>query len=229
MVIYCNFKNDNYFSQHNYVSINELNNINKKDIIKLNITETNLNVLPDLSSYINLQCLICSYNELTELPDLSKCINLELLYCENNKLIKLPDLSKCVKLKLLYCSNNKLTTLSNLSKCINLQILSCYNNKLVEINSLENLNNLEHLFLNNNLLIKIPIFKYKNIKYLFLNNNKINDIDKINIISNYCVKMIYKCYNKFNTYKYNINTSFIINNFIKKYYYLHIINYYKHF
>lgn len=79
--------------------------------MKTKITEEEFKVLlvngvKDFSQYrMEVERLVCSWNNLTALPELP---NVEVLYCENNQLTALPDLTSCLQL---VCHKNQLTKL----------------------------------------------------------------------------------------------------------------------
>ena len=91
-------------------------------IMTINLENNNLDVLPDLSRFTNLQYLHCSFNVLTSLPKLNE--TLLGLYCSNNKLTSLPKLNKC--LKLIYCCDNELTILPEFNEHLE-EVFCCYN------------------------------------------------------------------------------------------------------
>ena len=115
------------------------------NITKLNLSNSNLSELPDLSRFYNLQVLICNKNFLTIIKDLPE--TLLVLVCKFNKLTELylPNSlkkldCKCNLLTELYlpnnlqelnCSYNKLTKLKELP--IKLKKLNCAGNLLTEI------------------------------------------------------------------------------------------------
>ena len=74
----------------------------------INVNGRQLNYLPDLTRFTNLQILYCYNNHLTELPTLNE--NLQELYCYNNHLTELPTLNE--KLKKLFCHNNQLISIT---------------------------------------------------------------------------------------------------------------------
>ena len=84
----------------------------------------------DYSSIIELDL---SNKQLNELPDLSKYTNLEILNCNNNNLTNLYNLPQ--SLKVLYCSENKLTDLTRIGRLSNLEILKCKNNNIKYIHT----------------------------------------------------------------------------------------------
>ena len=93
------------------------------DLNEIDVSNKNLDYLPDLSRFKKLKILYCSSNNLTSLPVLPK--NLKELYCGYNKLSSLPILPK--KLERLDCEYNNLTSLPVLPK--NLKSLYCFNNE----------------------------------------------------------------------------------------------------
>ena len=120
------------------------------DIKSIDVSEQNLNYLPSLSRFKNLEILYCSRNNLTSLPPLPE--NLKRLYCNTNKLTSLPHLPK--KLEILYCNTNQLTSLRSLNE--KLEILYYDNNPISEIikgnnidvikKQIQTINNFRHLY-----------------------------------------------------------------------------------
>ena len=98
-----------------------------RDIKSIYVSEQNLNYLPSLSRFKNLEILYCSGNNLTSLPPLPD--NLKKLYCNANKLTSLPHLPK--NLEILYCQYNQLTSLPPLNE--KLEELCCNTNKLTSL------------------------------------------------------------------------------------------------
>lgn len=119
------------------------------DIKSIDVSEHNLNYLPSLSRFKNLEILYCSRNNLISLPPLPE--NLKRLFCNTNKLISLPPLPK--KLEILYCFYNQLTSLPSLNE--ELEELYCENNPISEIingnnigvikKQIQTINNFRHL------------------------------------------------------------------------------------
>ena len=148
----------------------------------------NLTYLPDLTRFIYLETLDCTYSKLTNLPDLPD--SLILLNCSENKLISLPDLPKT--LKHLNCQNNKLTNLPYLPE--NLESLSCETNYLTSLPNLPE--TILMMMCDNNPIYKVleNILFHTKINKL---NNTINIINKFRELY-YCIK--YK--NKFRKWLY---------------------------
>ena len=137
-----------------------------KDIETIYVSEQNLNYLPSLSRFTNLEILYCSHNNLTSLPPLPD--NLKRLFCNTNKLTSLPPLNE--NLIYLDCNNNILTSLPPLPE--KLEELVCYRNKLTSLPPLPE--KLEYLCCFNNPISEI------------INGNNTSEIKKqIQILNNF--------------------------------------------
>ena len=99
-------------------------------ITSLDLSNQQLDVLPDLSMYINLIKLNCNCNNLTALDNLPP--NLKSLCCCYNQITLLDNLPS--SLLELYCYDNKLISLDNLPP--NLLELYCYNNQITLLDNL---------------------------------------------------------------------------------------------
>jgi hypothetical protein len=64
------------------------------DTLIIDISGGDINSLPDLTRFKNLEILRCSYNKLTSLPTLPQ--NLKILHCSNNQLIICYCVNKCL-------------------------------------------------------------------------------------------------------------------------------------
>jgi len=167
-------------------------------VTKLDLSEQNLQVLPDLSLYTNLQILCCFNNQLTSLDNLPP--TLQELYCWDNQLTRIggadfrgsdndqwtlveEGVQRLTKtesafgtsldnlppnLQTLLCSHNQLTTLDNLPP--NLQTLWCSNNQLTSLDNLPP--NLQELCCQNNQLTSLNNLP-STLKRLLFNNNPI--------------------------------------------------------
>jgi Leucine-rich repeat (LRR) protein len=69
-----------------------------KNIIQLNIQNSNIKILGNLGNLINLKYLNCSYNQLTSLEEIENLVNLKYLNCKNNQLTSLEGIEKIVNL-----------------------------------------------------------------------------------------------------------------------------------
>lgn len=96
----------------------------------VDVSHTSITNLGTLSTAKNLKSLRAEYCSLEKI-DLQTFILLESLYCSNNQLTSL-NLSKCANLKDLYCSNNNISTLElgNINSLVN---IDCANNKIEEL------------------------------------------------------------------------------------------------
>ena len=137
------------------------------DVDIIDVSNKNLDYLPDLLRFKKLKELHCDYNNLTSLPILPK--KLKELYCGFNKLSLLPVLPE--NLIVLGCSHNKLTSLPVLPK--NLKRLFFHNNKLTSLPVLSE--KLELLYCDNNKLTSLPVLPEK-LKYSCFFGNPICDI-----------------------------------------------------
>jgi len=154
-----------------------------------------LTYIPDLSKFINLKKLNCSFNKISSLPTSLPDTIEELILYQNelNAVSKLP-----YSLKTLCCSHNKnLTSLpndlpNNLEKmylyyndfvCLpslpnSLQILYiCFNDKLINLPSLPG--NLKKLYCYNNKLLTVLPLLPNGIKVVECHNNILNSISTI--------------------------------------------------
>ena len=94
-----------------------MEDIDYSNIIELDLSNKQLNALPDLSKYTNLEILNCYNNNLTSLDNLPT--TLKKLNCNHNNITNLDNLPP--NLKKLKCSNTKIICLDYLPQ--NLQIL----------------------------------------------------------------------------------------------------------
>jgi len=168
------------------LSIEEYLNTIPSTCKMINISSKNLQVLPNLTRFKNLEILICDNNNITSLPKLNK--NLKILVCNNNQLSNLPRLPK--NLEMLMCNNNNLSSLPKLNE--NLTVLNCNDNQLLCLPHLNR--NLKILNCYNNLLSMLPILNNR-LTIILYYNNPICDIisaihiteikTKINILNNF--------------------------------------------
>ena len=142
-----------------------------EDIQKINVSDKDINYLPDLRRFKKLKILNCNNNKLTSLPHFNE--KLEKIYCCHNQLSSLPLLNE--NLKELYCSHNQLTSLPQFNK--KLEQLNCSNN---QITSLPHFNEkLEKIYCSYNQLSFLPHLN-KKLKILYCRNNKLNSLPYFN-------------------------------------------------
>ena len=103
-------------------------------VTELILSGQNLQVLPDLSLYTNLQRLDCHNNKLTRLDNLPP--NLQTLYCRDNKIISLDILPPT--LQELYCSKNPIYT-----TCKKIHGFELYVKTIEQYNKIKCIENLE--------------------------------------------------------------------------------------
>ncbi|CAG8592538.1 36329_t:CDS:2, partial [Racocetra persica] len=102
----------------------------RENTTKLGISSENLEGELDLSDFVNLRSLNCSYNKLTSL-NINNCSQLESIWCTGNQLINL-EISSCPNLTLIDCSENQLVGL-DFSQNNSLSEIHCHGNLLEEI------------------------------------------------------------------------------------------------
>src|SRR5690554_564552 len=96
-------------------------------VINLNVNGKDISSLEGIESFVNIEELKCSSNNLVTL-DMSQNPNLQRLDCERNQLTAL-DVYQNTNLKILACYTNQLNNL-DVSQNINLEILDCPRNHL---------------------------------------------------------------------------------------------------
>lgn len=150
----------------------------QKSIKCLFIAENDLEELPDLTDYKNLEILEIGNNNINDLGRLPRSL-LELT-CRSNKIRYLPDADECPKISRIDCSMNEITNIPSYS---NIKSLRCANNKLKNIPELITL---ENLICNNN-EIDLINSKCVNLRYLDCSNNKLTKISNYpNLIDLIC-------------------------------------------
>jgi Leucine-rich repeat (LRR) protein len=161
---------------YNYPSFNVEEYLNSlpDNIIEIDLSNKGITSIPDLSRFINLQQLDCSYNKLITLPKLNS--TLQQLDCSHNDLSSLPELN--INLLHLDCSDNNLTSLPELNE--NLYQLVCSDNNLTSLPRLNK--NLLRLNCSNNYLTSLPELN-ENLWELVCSYNNITslpDLKKLN-------------------------------------------------
>ena len=120
---------------------------NLSSLVSLNIEETGLTVVPDLSGLSSLEGLMIRDNEsLTTVPSLSGLSSLEsLVIRDNESLTTVPSLSGLTNLTSLSFGENSLTSIPNLSGLTNLESLHVSEGLLTSVPNLSELTNLKYV------------------------------------------------------------------------------------
>jgi len=135
------------FTEQDALDYCQLNNIDIKNIIELDLSHNELTDITGIKLFKNLETLWLYENNLTYiyvLKDLNKLKTLNISY---NKLTDISVLKDLTKLENLWLHNNKIINISEVKNLINLKDLSIYNLELESdqieyINSLKKLNTL---------------------------------------------------------------------------------------
>ncbi len=142
-------------------------------VINLNVNGRNISSLEGIQSFINLEVLHCSNNQLSTL-DMSQNVNLQKLICNSNQLNNL-NVTQNSNLEFLWCQDNQLSVL-DVSQNLNLEALRCAYNLLGSIDITQNLN-LLILDCGNNQLTALDVSNNTNLERLSFDNNLISSID----------------------------------------------------
>lgn len=139
---------------------------------ELNCSSNQLIAL-DMSLNLNLQKLTCIFNHLSNL-NVSQNINLSYLWCQDNELADL-DVSQNLNLEILRCSYNPLASI-DVAQNPNLLILDCGKNQLTVLDVTQNIN-LERLSFDDNLISSIDISQNLNLEVLTCWDNLLSQLD----------------------------------------------------
>ncbi len=128
----------------------------------------------------NLVSLNISNTKIEDLKELSKFPNLELLYMSNNLVKNIDNLPLFENLEVLSIDHTGLSTIGRLSVYKKLKKLRILKNNISDFSPISELTNLETIVANDNNVSCLDDFvKLKNLKVLFLGNNQISDISLI--------------------------------------------------
>jgi Leucine-rich repeat (LRR) protein len=147
------------------------------NIIKLNISNSNIETLGNLENLVNLTHLNCSSNQLISLEGIEKLINLRHLTCGHNQLISLEEIENLINLTFFHCTDNQLESLRGMENLSNLRYFDCSNNQLTSLEGISNLVNLKNFYYSTNNLIlleaiEISIKLIKNDKKMIHNMSR---------------------------------------------------------
>ncbi|URM35773.1 DUF7619 domain-containing protein [Flavobacterium anhuiense] len=156
--------------ESNISSLDQLSNFS--NLIGLYCSNNNLEIL-DVSNLKKLTGLSCSTNLITDL-NLSNLSKLTSLICGQNKLTSL-NVSNLTELRIIECNNNDLQSL-DVSNSSHLRELVCYKNKLTEL-KLPNSTVLWFFKCAQNLLPSLDIAKLPGLEYFDFWDNKITFLD----------------------------------------------------
>jgi len=125
-------------------------------VLKLDVSNSNIESLIGVNSFTNLEQLICNNNQLTDL-DVSGLDQMQIFECINNQITSL-DVSNFVNQSYINCNNNLISDLI-VGESNNIVWLQCRNNLLTTLD-MNGSSSLEVLLCSNNLL-----------NTLYINNN----------------------------------------------------------
>ncbi|HLW31532.1 MAG TPA: T9SS type A sorting domain-containing protein [Aequorivita sp.] len=145
-------------------------------VINLNISFKDIQSMEGIQSFINLQVLHCSNNQLSSL-NMSHNLNLQWLRCGSNYLSNL-DITQNLNLIHLWCDNNQLSDL-DVSHNLNLESLWCRNNPLSSIDLSLNLN-LESFDCSNTQLNILDLSKNSNLRELYCEDSQLTMLNIAN-------------------------------------------------
>lgn len=144
--------------------------------LHLNLSDRKLGNIQILCSYIHLQKLDVSYNEITDLSCVSYMPYLTELNASRNKLSTFFDFIPPKNLMVADLSFNNITSMKDLSAHRALTTLLLNNNNIQEITGLEKCTSLQHVNLADNNIHTICGFGHLPIRTLSLASNQIKDI-----------------------------------------------------
>jgi hypothetical protein len=124
-----------------------------EEVKNLNVPSSNIASLDGITSFVNIEYVICNDNLLTSL-NLSGLSNLDNIQCNNNQIDNI-NLQGLINLTSLICLNNQITEI-DVSMLTNLNTLNCTNNLLTTLD-ITSLTNLVFLACNNNQLVELFI------------------------------------------------------------------------
>lgn len=142
-------------------------------VFALYVEWSNIISLEGMQSFINIEILVCSNNQITSL-DLTQNINLYALNCFENQITSL-DFTYNPDLYTLICDSNQLSNL-DLTQNPNLRSLYIGNNDLTTLELTQN-PNLELLFCSGNQLSSLDLSNNINLRWFYVLDNQLINID----------------------------------------------------
>lgn len=138
----------------------------------LDVSNSNISNLTGIRSFLNLQTLNCSNNQLSTL-NFSGLNALFTLNCNNNAITAINFTG--VNLNSFNCGFNQLSSL-NVNNMSNLEILGCNDNALTNLD-LSNMTSLLNVVCYNNLLSTLNVNNSNQLAYVFCKNNLLTYLD----------------------------------------------------
>jgi Leucine-rich repeat (LRR) protein len=135
-------------------------------VTNLDVSGNSISDMTGIEALVNLYCLYCHHNQLTNL-DVSDNASLNYLACSDNQLTDL-DISNNTTLTVLYCDLNQLTSL-DVTNNTALEFLFCNGNQLTALDVINN-TALKELHCSENQLTSLDISNNSELYYLDLSN-----------------------------------------------------------
>jgi uncharacterized repeat protein (TIGR01451 family) len=150
----------------------QIQNSEAIDRVGLDVSNSNIADLTGIRSFLSIQSLNCSNNQLSTL-NLSGLNDLFSFDCSNNAISAINFTG--VNLNIFVCEFNQLSSL-NINSMTNLELLNCNNNNLSSLN-LSNMTNLLNLKCANNVLTSLNVNNSNQLSYIFCKNNLLTNLD----------------------------------------------------
>jgi hypothetical protein len=119
------------------------NNISKikflTQLLELNLSNNNIEIIDDINCFTNLQSLDLSLNKINKISSLKDLKKLEILNLEKTNIEDVSIIHLLLNLKELILVNNEIQSLPNFERLVNLEKLDIRFNKLREIRELKDI------------------------------------------------------------------------------------------
>ncbi len=160
---------DNFDKDHDGI----LSEPESMDVISIDVQNKAIKSLVGIEHFKELECLICSSNQLTSL-NVSSNTFLRELFCDHNQLTSL-DVSNNTALTELLCDNNQLTSL-DVSRNTALTDLDCSENQLTSLDVSRN-TALTNLSCSENQLTSLDVTRNTALTHLHCYKNRLTSLD----------------------------------------------------
>ena len=155
------------------------------EVIQLNLTGYELEEIPNLLAFENLQVLNLSNNKISRIEGLDKLPELQSLDLSLNRLTQIEGLEQLLNIESLALGFNQLTRIEGLELLTKLRSLYLWHNRLTRVEGLEQLPNLELLNLWHNRLTRIEgLEQLHELQFLTLRDNQLTSIEGLEMLSN---------------------------------------------